>query len=215
VQSRYYDGNRFFRVLPTFVVQWGINGDPAVSAAWGNAIGDDANVLSNVRGTVSYAADATANDGSFPSCKAAFCAMNRTTQIFINYRNNSRLDDMNFTPFAVVVQGMDVVDAFYSGYGECADVCNPPNATRCPGPDQGRIYEEGNAYLEASFPLLSYTVSARVIDHMPEGLSPVILALLGLGGVIILAAVVGVSVCLWRRSKAARRPGEVQTLIED
>ncbi len=129
----YYNENGFFRLVPGFVgmhfrnvnllVQFGINGNPTVSQKWENAyIQDDPVILSNTVGTISYA-DAGPNT--------------RTTQLFINYADNSFLDSQGFAPFGYVVSGMDVADSIYSGYGEA--------------PEQGDIYAEGNRYYILSF----------------------------------------------------------------
>ena len=140
IKSGFYDGARFFRVLPGFVVQFGIPADPAVARTWRTArIEDDAVRQSNQRGSITFA---TAGPGT------------RTTQVFINLEDNTNLDGMGFSPFGRVVEGMDVVAQFHSGYGEGA-----PHGR---GPEQGRIQNEGNAYLEKSFPNLDYIVKATV-----------------------------------------------------
>jgi peptidyl-prolyl cis-trans isomerase A (cyclophilin A) len=141
VRHGYYDGARFFRVLPGFVVQFGLPGDPALTEVWSeHPIEDDAVDESNARGYVSYA---MAGPGT------------RTAQLFINLADNSRLDPMGFAPFARIVGGMDIVDSLYSGYGE--------GAPQGRGPMQDRIEDEGNSYLEAEFPELDYIYRARVI----------------------------------------------------
>jgi peptidyl-prolyl cis-trans isomerase A (cyclophilin A) len=141
VKSGYFDGTRFFRVISGFMVQFGIHGDPLVSAAWHEQrIADDPVLQSNRRGMVSFA---TAGPGT------------RTTQVFINYSDNSRLDAMGFAPFGQVVEGMDVVDRLYAGYGEGA-----PGGL---GPVQGRIQAEGNAYLEREFPKLDQVRRATLL----------------------------------------------------
>jgi len=142
VKIGYYDGCRFFRVIPGFMVQFGINGDPAANAAWNGAtLTDDPVVKSNRRGFVSFAMRG-------PNT--------RTTQVFINFDDqNTNLDGMGFAPFGRVVQGMDVVDSLYSGYGE--------GAPRGRGPDQGRMQAEGNRYLTARFPKLDYIVKAVIV----------------------------------------------------
>jgi len=123
VRAGYYDGVRFFRVLPGFMAQFGIHGDSVVSAAWRNQrIPDDPVRRTNVRGMVSFA---TAGPGT------------RTTQVFINFGNNDRLDAMGFAPFGEVVEGMEVVDRLYDGYGE--------GAPRGRGPSQERMQAEGAA----------------------------------------------------------------------
>lgn len=141
VRNGYYDGVRFFRVISGFMAQFGISGDPEVSAAWKEAsIEDDPVKQTNARGMVSFAMRGPDS---------------RTTQVFINFGDNSRLDRMGFAPFGKVVEGMDVVDALFSEYGE--------GAPRGSGPDQGRIQKEGNAYLEAEFPKLDFVKSATLV----------------------------------------------------
>ena len=141
VKNGFYDGVRFFRVLNGFVAQFGIHGDPKVAATWRDErIPDDPVRQSNTRGFVTFA---TAGPNT------------RTTQVFINYGDNSRLDGMGFAPFGRVVLGMEVVDALYAGYGE-----GPP---RGQGPNQGRIQAEGNAYLESEFPQLDSVVRATIV----------------------------------------------------
>ena len=140
VKSGFYDGVRFFRVLDGFMAQFGINGDPAVSAAWRPArIPDDPVKQSNTRGLITYAMGG-------PNT--------RTTQVFINYGDNSSLDRQNFSPFGQVSSGMDVVDKLHSGYGE--------GAPRGKGPDQGRVQSEGNAYLAKDFPRLDFVKKATI-----------------------------------------------------
>src|SRR6266508_1694537 len=140
VRSGFYDAVRFFRVLPGFMAQFGIHGDTAVTAAWRERrIADDPVRRTNLRGRVTFA---TAGPGT------------RTTQIFINYGSNDRLDGMGFAPFGQVVEGMDVVDALYGGYGEGA-----PNGR---GPDQFRLNVEGEKYLARQFPKLDKINRATV-----------------------------------------------------
>ncbi len=136
----FYDGARFFRTVDNFVTQFGMSGDTAVAAAWKNRrIPDDTVRRSNVRGTLSFAAGGKNT---------------RTTQLFISYKDNSRLDPQGFAVVAQVVDGMSVVDSLYKGYGD--------GAPRGKGPSQERIAKEGNAYLIKDFPKLDYIVSARV-----------------------------------------------------
>jgi peptidyl-prolyl cis-trans isomerase A (cyclophilin A) len=138
----YFQDIAFFRVLSGFMAQCGIHGDPAVSARWRSAnIQDDPVVESNGRGYVTFATGG-------PNT--------RTTQLFINFANNSNLDGMGFSPFGKVVEGMEVVDKIYSGYGE--------GAPRGRGPDQGRIQFEGNAYLKEAFPMLDYIQRASIVE---------------------------------------------------
>jgi peptidyl-prolyl cis-trans isomerase A (cyclophilin A) len=142
VNAGFYDGVRFFRVLDNFMAQFGISGDPKVSAAWNQArILDDPVRQSNTRGMVSFAM-------AGPNT--------RTTQLFINYKDNSSLDGQGFSPIGRVVEGMEVVDSFYKGYGE--------GAPRGQGPNQARVQAEGNTYLEAEFPQLDYVKKATIIE---------------------------------------------------
>ena len=137
----FFDEIRFFRVIAGFMVQFGIQGDPAVAAAWREAaIQDDPVTQSNRRGMVTFA---TAGPNT------------RTTQVFINFKDNVGLDRQGFAPFGQVVEGMSVVDSLYSGYGE--------GGPRGGGPDQGRLQMEGNAYLKREFPKLDSVKTAKVI----------------------------------------------------
>jgi peptidyl-prolyl cis-trans isomerase A (cyclophilin A) len=139
-RSGFFENARFFRVIAGFMAQFGINADPTVSAKWQNAnIPDDPVRQSNTRGMISFATRG-------PNT--------RTTQLFINYGDNNRLDGMGFAPFGRVVSGMEVVDRLYAAYGEGA-----PNGS---GPEQGRIQGEGNAYLTKSFPKLDYIKTVTV-----------------------------------------------------
>ena len=136
----YYDGTRIFRVVDGFMAQWGISGVPAVAEAWRDRrIADDSVVQSNRRARVTFA---TSGPNS------------RTTQIFVNYRDNAFLDGRGFAPFGEVVDGMDVVDNLWRSYGDAS-----PSGR---GPDQDRIYREGEAYLAREFPRLERVLAARV-----------------------------------------------------
>jgi peptidyl-prolyl cis-trans isomerase A (cyclophilin A) len=142
VNNGFYDGVAFFRVIEGFMVQFGIHGDPLVSASWQTSqIPDDPPTQSNTRGTVSFAMTSQSNS--------------RTTQIFINFGDNSNLDSYDFAPFGTVTEGMDVVDQLYSGYGE--------GAPQGRGPDQLRFTDEGNAYLQSEFPELDYVERVTII----------------------------------------------------
>lgn len=141
VRNGFYDENRFFRVINRFMVQFGISGDPKVSAVWGERFIRDEQVLhGNERGTVTFAT-------SGPD--------ERSTQLFINYADNRSLDRQGFAPIGRVVEGMEVVDSLFAGYGE-----GPPMGR---GPDQRRIAEEGNEYLKREFPRLDYITTARIV----------------------------------------------------
>ena len=147
VKNGFYDDATFFRVLPGFMAQFGIHAKPAISKVWETAsIKDDPATQSNKRGYLSYAT-------SGPNT--------RTTQMFINYGDNSRLDGQGFSPFGMVIEGMDVVDKLHGGYGEGA----PGGA----GPEQGRIQHEGKVYLDKDFPLLDSIKTARITE--PAGIA--------------------------------------------
>ncbi|MBI4801281.1 MAG: peptidylprolyl isomerase [Elusimicrobia bacterium] len=142
VKNGYFTDIAFFRVISGFMVQFGIHGDPAVSSAWRGAnIKDDPVKESNAKGYISYAM-------AGPDT--------RTTQLFINYGNNARLDGSGFSPFGKVIKGMEIVESIYSGYGEGA-----PSGM---GPDQGRVQMEGNAYLKKDFPDMDYIKSAELLN---------------------------------------------------
>jgi peptidyl-prolyl cis-trans isomerase A (cyclophilin A) len=137
VRAGFYDGARFFRVVPGFVAQFGLPADPRLAAAWkASTIPDDPVKTSNVRGTLTFA---TAGPNT------------RTTQLFLNFGHNARLDAMGFAPFAKVVDGQAIVDAINPEYGE--------------RPNQGRIQAEGEAYLVQGFPRLDVIRSARLVNE--------------------------------------------------
>jgi peptidyl-prolyl cis-trans isomerase A (cyclophilin A) len=144
VKNHFYDGTAFFRVLPGFIVQWGISPYPADAKVWtGAKIKDDPTRESNHTGRITFATGG-------PNT--------RTTQVFINFADNPRLDAMGFTPFGEVdAEGMKVLEALYSEYGE--------GAPRGKGPDQGRMEKEGAAYLEKDFPRLDKIKSATIVQN--------------------------------------------------
>jgi peptidyl-prolyl cis-trans isomerase A (cyclophilin A) len=143
VKNGFYNGAAFFRIVPGFVVQFGLSPDPAVSKAWREAkIPDDPVTQTNHRGYLSFA---TAGPGT------------RTTQVFIDLVDNARLDSMGFSPFGQVIEGMDLIDKLNAEYGE--------------QPDQGRIEGEGKSYLEKSFPRLD-TIKSAVILTAPATAPP-------------------------------------------
>jgi len=136
VKNGFFDNARFFRIMPGFMVQFGINGDPEIQKHWANAnLQDDPVTQKNLRGYVTFAKTGAPNS--------------RSTQVFINFADrNTFLDSQGFAPFGQVISGMDVVDKINAGYGE--------------QPDQMRIQAEGNKYLNSQFPKLDYVTKARI-----------------------------------------------------
>lgn len=136
IRIGYFKHIAFFRVLPGFIVQFGLHGDPGITRVWSNAnIPDEPVKHSNKRGTLTYA-------------KAG--PNTRSVQFFINYADNPSLDGLGFSPLGEVAAGMETLDAIYSGYGE--------------SPNQGAIQVQGNEYLKASFPNLDYILSAEIVE---------------------------------------------------
>jgi homoserine O-acetyltransferase len=142
VRTKFFDDSRFFRVRAKYIAQFGIAGDPAVTKKWdGREFPDDSVKASNVRGTFAFAM--TGPD-------------TRNTQIYINLVDNQQLDAQRFSPIGRVVEGMDVVDQLYSGYGE-----NAGGGLRLG--KQQRMLGEGNTHLDADFPKLDKLVSAKIV----------------------------------------------------
>jgi peptidyl-prolyl cis-trans isomerase A (cyclophilin A) len=141
LRMRYFDEARFFRVVPGFIAQFGVHRDFKVHDVWRNFfIVDDPPIEKNLRGTLAFAK-------SGPNTRA--------TEIFINLADNAVLDEQRFVPFAKVVEGMNVVDQLYSGYGEMR-----PEGKEI---DPGRVEEETNEYLVQRFPKLDYIKRARFV----------------------------------------------------
>jgi peptidyl-prolyl cis-trans isomerase A (cyclophilin A) len=136
VRGGFFTNAAFFRVVPNFMVQFGLSANPAVNKAWQNAnLRDDPVKESNKRGYITFAQTSAPNS--------------RSTQVYINFKDNSFLDSQRFAPFGEVVEGMDIVDKITSQYGET--------------PDQGRITDEGDAYISKSFPNIDKIKSARIL----------------------------------------------------
>lgn len=133
VKAGFYNGARFFRIVPRFIVQFGLAADPKMTRKWDTRIKDDPVKEKNLPGTLTFA---TAGPGT------------RTAQLFINLGNNASLDAQGFAPFGMVIEGMDIVPTLYAGYGE--------------QPDQGQITEQGNVYLVHAFPKLDFIKKAAV-----------------------------------------------------
>ena len=142
VRMKYFDQGRFFRVVPGFIAQFGVHRDFTVQEKWRTMfIPDDPPREKNLRGTLAFAK-------SDPGTRAV--------EIFINLADNKALDDQAFVPFAKVVQGMDVVDKFYSGYGEMR-----PEGKYI---DPGRVEGEANEYLTQRFPNLDFIIRSEFVQ---------------------------------------------------
>lgn len=151
VRNGFFTNVSFYRVLKGSLVQFGASPDPKVAAAWSKApIQDDPVRESNTRGRISFAMGG-------PNT--------RTTQVFINLKNNSPYDGMGFAPFGEVIEGMEVVDSFYSGYGDMAEQGGQ-------GPSQQQVAREGKAYLDKNFPNLDSILSATVTSGEPAAPKP-------------------------------------------
>jgi peptidyl-prolyl cis-trans isomerase A (cyclophilin A) len=137
VKIHFYDDVRFFRVMRGFMAQFGMNGTPMTNSIWANAniLDDPPAGQHNTRGMVTYGKTSMPNS--------------RSTQLFINFGDNSRLDADGFTPVCMVTSGMETADRIYAGYGEA--------------PDQGLIGAQGNAYLNSQFPRLDYIRKATIV----------------------------------------------------
>jgi peptidyl-prolyl cis-trans isomerase A (cyclophilin A) len=141
VKNGFFDNASFFRVLPGFIVQFGIHANPRVSGVWKSAaIKDDPVRHGNLKGTITFA---TAGPNT------------RTTQLFINLADNPSLDGMGFAPLGNVLTGLEVVNQLYGGYGE--------GAPQGRGPDQSRVQREGKAYLDKLFPKLDSIKTATIV----------------------------------------------------
>jgi peptidyl-prolyl cis-trans isomerase A (cyclophilin A) len=135
VKNGFYDEVRFFRVVPNFMVQFGMHGNPAITKAWsGTTLKDEPTTQTNKRGYITFARTGAPNS--------------RGTQVFINYKDNGFLDKQGFAPFGEVVKGLDIAEKINSSYGE--------------KPDQGQITAAGNAYLNKEFPKLDYIKTATI-----------------------------------------------------
>lgn len=140
VTDKFFDDTAFFRVVPNFVVQFGLAADPAQNDKWARSLDDERVIQSNDRGFLTFAKGGPNS---------------RTTQVFINFRQNTRLDNMGFPAFGKVIEGMEVVDKINAEYGE--------------QPQQPMIKIQGNAYLSRHFPNLTYIQTARIVkDDQPK-----------------------------------------------
>jgi peptidyl-prolyl cis-trans isomerase A (cyclophilin A) len=142
VKAGYYDDCRFYRVLPKYIAQFGISGTPATAAKWKELpIDDDPVKQKNTRGRLTFARGG-------PNT--------RTTNLFINLKDSTSLDGDGFAPIGEVVEGMDIADQLFSGYGD--------GAPKGKGPSQKKIYEQGNAWLQKDYKDLDYIKTAKVLE---------------------------------------------------
>jgi homoserine O-acetyltransferase len=142
VRLGFFNDSRFYRVREGFIAQFGIAGDPVIARTWQKEqIADDPVIKSNLRGYVAYAM--TGPD-------------TRTTQLYINLKDNTDLDKMGFAPIGLLIEGMDVVNGLYSGYGETSG-----GGMR--GGKQQKLFEEGNKYMDVNFPKLDKLISAEIV----------------------------------------------------
>ena len=153
VNEKHFDGARFFRVLPNYIAQFGLSGDPVVDKAWrGRDIDDEPVKHTNSHGTLTFA---SAGPGT------------RSSQFFFNLKDNAPLDAMNggYPPFGEVISGLPAIDSLYSGYGDAT----PKSGTQLgkEGPVQDSIIAQGNAYLERGYPKLDYIKTARIMQQWP------------------------------------------------
>ena len=140
-RAGYFDDSRFYRVVYAFIAQFGIAGDPAIARLWSQrTLRADSVRAPNARGTITY---------------AQYKPTDRTTNLFINLRDNPSLDSLGFAPIGRVVQGMEVADSLYSGYGEVT-MAEPPIG------DAKRLYRESNKYMDAEYPKLDRIVKIRI-----------------------------------------------------
>ena len=142
VKNGFYDECRFYRVLPKYIAQFGIHGDPAISGKWHEATLDDDPVKQkNTRGRLTFAKGGPNS---------------RTTNLFLNLKDSTSLDSQGFAPIGEVVDGMEIADQLHSGYGD--------GAPKGRGPSQKKIYEEGNAFLKKDFKDLDFIKSAKIAE---------------------------------------------------
>jgi cyclophilin family peptidyl-prolyl cis-trans isomerase len=140
-RAGYFDDSRFYRVIPTFVAQFGLAGDPDVANLWGRiTLKADPVRESNVRGALAY---------------AQFKPTDRSTNIFINLRDNLNLDTLGFTPIGRVIEGMEVADSLYAGYQDLP-ISDPPLG------DPKRMYRESNKYLDVKYPKMDRIIRVTI-----------------------------------------------------
>jgi peptidyl-prolyl cis-trans isomerase A (cyclophilin A) len=152
VNEKHFDNARFFRVLPNYIAQFGLSGDPAVDKAWRTRGIDDEPVKhTNAHGTLTFAQGG---------------ANTRSSQLFFNLKDNPPLDGLGFAPIGEVTSGLGAIDSLYSGYGDAT----PKSGTQLgrEGPVQDSIIAQGNAYLERGWPKLDLIKTARIVQQWPQ-----------------------------------------------
>jgi peptidyl-prolyl cis-trans isomerase A (cyclophilin A) len=151
VNEKHFDGARFFRVIPNFIAQFGLSGDPEVDKVWrSRGIDDEPVKHTNARGTLTFA-----QGGS----------NTRSTQLFFNLKDNPPLDSLGFSPIGELASGSSVIDSLYSGYGDATLKSGTQLGKE--GPVQDSIVAKGNAYLERGYPKLDYIKTARIVQQWP------------------------------------------------
>jgi len=149
LNEKHFDGARFFRVLPNYIAQFGLSGNPAVDQVWrSRGIDDEPVKHTNAHGTLTFAKGG-------PNT--------RSTQLFFNLKDNSPLDSLGFAPIGEVVTGLSSIDSLYSGYGDAT----PKSGTQLgkEGPVQDSIVAQGTAYLERGWPKLDFIKTARIVQQ--------------------------------------------------
>jgi len=218
----FFHEQRFYRVVPGWVVQFGVSGSPEISAVYDNRhnipgaiVAEDPVRQSNVRGAVSFSA-VYCHDDDDDDDVTKVRACNQTTELFINLVDNSAvLDSKGFAPFGMIEkEDMSIVDEFiYQGYGELEEICqkggttNPTRSTVCKGPSEERLYLEGNKYLEKNFPKMSFTTSQTITnesringgDGDGEQAFLVIVIIFVIGSIIFFVGLVGSKISLRQR----------------
>jgi peptidyl-prolyl cis-trans isomerase A (cyclophilin A) len=161
IRAGYYDDSRFYRVVNTWVVQFGVAGQPALAQALEHNTIENDPIDPNVH-----------NDAGYLTFSAAYSAsgneaVNRTTELFINLENHRELDPLGFTPIGKVVSGFEeVVKKLYAGYGEMSDACDLHGFTPCNGPNTTDMYHKGNKWLDKphNFPKLDHLISVSILE---------------------------------------------------
>jgi cyclophilin family peptidyl-prolyl cis-trans isomerase len=176
VINNFYAGTKFYRVLPGFVNQWGVHGDPSIAEIYnwrrnfpGAIVQPQPGETPLQRGQTNVAGAISFSTSYLQRANRTGLSWNATAELFVNLVDNPRLDANHFIPVAIVTSGLDVLASCYS-YGRMADECDPPDAKKCPGPDEVTLYAKGNSYLDAAYPRMDFIVSVQLFD--PNATNP-------------------------------------------